>query len=114
MEQKIREYEEFIEAKANGKLGSIERGKLIKYHQEMVSNFQHERLVHLLIMLFFVSVSLGLLVGVGWLAYNWGVMAELIPFYLLTLVVVVLTIYYVKHYYFLENRIQRLYEYTKK
>ena len=56
MEDKIREYEKFIEKKTSGNLGPIERVKLAEYHKEMVANFQHERLVHLLVMLFFVAV----------------------------------------------------------
>jgi len=114
MEQKIREYERFIEQKTSGELGPIERVKVAEYHKEMLANFQHERLVHLLIMLFFVAVSLALIGGFVALTYCFGMRAELIPFYILLGIVIILTIFYVKHYYFLENHIQKLYQYTKK
>lgn len=114
MEQKIREYERFIEQKTSGELGPIERVKVAEYHKEMLANFQHERLVHLLIMLFFVAASLGLICGFAVLTYFFGILVQLIPFYALSAIVVILTIFYVKHYYFLENHIQRLYQYTKK
>ena len=52
MEDKIREYEKFIEEKTSENLGPIERVKVAEYHKEMVANFQHERLIHLIIMLF--------------------------------------------------------------
>ena len=113
MEDKIREYEKFIEKKTSGNLGPIERMKLAEYHKEMVTNFQHERLVHMIVMFFFVGVSLVL---IGALAYDlatYGAMIEMIPFYCLTGLVVILSGFYVKHYYFLENHVQGLYKYNK-
>lgn len=114
MEDKIREYEKFIKEKTSKKLGPIERVKLAEYHREMVTNFQHERLIHLIVMLFFAAVALILLSYLGFdLATN-GFMLEMIPGYILTVIVTILSGFYVKHYYFLENHIQALYEYTKK
>lgn len=113
MEDKIREYEEFIKEKTDGSIGPIERVKLAEYHKEMVTNFQHERLIHLIVMFFFVAVALILL---GYLAYDlavYGFMIEMLPFYILTAIVTILSGAYVKHYYFLENHIQDLYKYNK-
>ena len=114
MEDKIREYEKFIEKKTSSALGPIERVKLAEYHKEMIANFQHERLVHLLIMLFFVSIALGLIGVFAYYLTIFGWMIEMLPFYILTGLVVILLVAYVKHYYFLENHIQALYKYTKK
>lgn len=114
MEDKIREYEKYIKEKTSGKLGPVERLKVAEYHKEMVANFQHERLVHLIIMLFFVAVSLVLLAALGYDIAVYGLMFEMTPFYILTAIVVILSGFYVKHYYFLENHIQALYEYTRK
>jgi len=114
MEDKIREYEKYIKEKTSGKLGPIERVKVAEYHREMVQNFQHERLIHLIIMLFFVTVTLILLGMLGFDIATYGFMMEMLPFYALTAIVVVLSGFYVKHYYFLENHVQALYEYTKK
>ena len=113
MEKKIKEYEKFIEKKTKEKLNPIERVKLMEYHREMVTNFQHERLIHLIIMLFFVAVSLGLLGILVWSLYSLGLVIEMLSFYILTGIVVIMTIFYVKHYYFLENHVQGLYKYTK-
>ena len=114
MEDKIRAYEEYIKRKTSEKLGPIEKLKVAEYHKEMVQNFQHERLIHLIIMLFFVAISLVLLAALGYDLAFYGAALEMIPFYLLTAVTVILSAFYVKHYYFLENHIQALYEYTKK
>lgn len=114
MEDKIKEYEKYIKEKVKKGMGPVERLKVAEYHREMVENFQHERLVHLIIMLFFVGVSLGLLTVFAILVYNVGLLVELTPFYLLCLIVVILTACYIRHYYFLENHIQGLYKYTKQ
>lgn len=114
MEKKIKEYEKFIEKKTSEKLSSAEREQLAEYHREMVTNFQHERLVHLIIMLFFVMISLVLIGGLGWTLCEIGWSLNLLSMYILDAVVVILTICYVKHYYFLENHIQGLYKYAKK
>lgn len=113
MEDKIREYEKFIEKKTSGNLGPIERVKLAEYHKEMVANFQHERLVHLLVMLFFVAVTLGLICALSYYVANFGWMIEMWPLYTLVGLVVILSAAYVKHYYFLENHIQKMYKYNR-
>ena len=113
MEDKIREYEKFIEKKTSGNLGPIERVKLAEYHKEMVTNFQHERLIHMIVMFFFVAVALVLLAALGYDIAVYGYMVTMLPFYILTGIVVILSGFYVKHYYFLENHIQGLYKYNK-
>ena len=113
MEKKIKEYEEFIAKATHMSLSEVERRKLIKYHREMVGNFQHERMIHLIIMLFFVAVTLVLIGLLLWLSYYLGLVLFLTPFYLMVFIVTTLTIFYVKHYYFLENHIQGLYKYTE-
>ncbi len=113
MEDKIREYEAFIKNKTSEPIGPIERVKLAEYHKEMVQNFQHERLIHLIVTLFFSGIALVLL---GFLAYDiayYGFALELLPFYALTVIVVILSGFYIKHYYFLENHVQGLYKYYK-
>ena len=113
MEDMIREYEKFIEEKTSKPLGPIERVKVAEYHKEMVANFQHERLIHLIVMFFFVAIALVLLGFFGYDLATYGFMIELLPYYTLTLIVVILSFFYVKHYYFLENHIQAVYKYNK-
>ena len=113
MEKKIREYEKFIEKKAGDNLGPIERVKLAEYHKEMMANFQHERLIHLIVTFFFVSVTLILLAVFMCSFANLGIVVELIPFYVLTGLMTGLSAAYVKHYFFLENHVQKLYKYSQ-
>lgn len=110
MKNKMKEYEEFIRKEiAKGDWGK----DLLLFHEEMVRCFQHERLVHLIIMLFFVAVDLVLIfltmILIGNLGGEWLVMW---PLYLITLIVTVLAVAYVKYYYFLENHVQGLYRLT--
>ena len=113
MEDKIREYEEYIEEKASENLSASEREKLAEYHNEMVQNFQHERVIHLIVTFFFVSIALMLLAALGYELCVFGPMIEMCSFYLLTGIVVILSFFYVKHYYFLENHVQEMYKYNR-
>ena len=110
MKDKMKEYEKFIKKEIRGGDRSEE---LLHFHEEMVRCFQHERLVHLIIMLFFVAVDLVLIfltvILLSNLGNEWLVMW---PFYLITLVVTALAVAYVRYYYFLENHVQGLYRLT--
>lgn len=113
MEQKIREYEEFIEKEAKRKMSAADRKQLAELHHEMVANFQHERLIHLIITLFFAVFAVAAVFVTAWVIIEFSPVAEMVPLYLLTFILVILTIFYVRHYYFLENHTQELYKYTK-
>lgn len=114
MEKKLHEYEKQIEKKEKETTSPAERAKLAEYHKEMLANFQHERLIHLIVTLFFAMISVTFLFITAWagVAYNFG--KELLPLYILTALLTILTGFYVRHYYVLENHIQGLYKYTEK
>ena len=57
MEQKIRDYEKFIAREAKRDYGTAERKRLLKMHQLMLENFQHERMIHLRVTLFFAFMA---------------------------------------------------------
>lgn len=114
MEKKLLDYEKFIEKKTKEATTAAEKAKLIDYHKEMMVNFQHERLIHLIITLFFVFVSILLLFIAAWAGATYSFGKEMMPLYILMGILVILTGFYVKHYYVLENHIQALYKYTEK
>lgn len=115
MEKKIREYEKYIAREAGrSEMSAAERARLADLHSEMMVNFQHERLIHLMVTLFFALITVIIIFVVAWLVLNYGVMMEMIPLFALVVVLVVLTGCYVRHYYFLENHVQGLYKYTEK
>lgn len=114
MEKRIRAYEKFIKKASGQELSETERARLVEYHHGMMDSFQHERLCHLLVMMFFLLVTLGFALGMAWSMAFVGICAEMAPCYILVGLLVILTGCYVKHYYFLENHIQGLYDYTAK
>lgn len=114
MEKRIKTYEAFIKSTIKTPLTPEERQNLAAYHKEMLLFFQHERLVHLIIMLFFVTITFALLAILIWSVFVLGFKLELICLYILTAITTILSIAYVRHYFFLENHIQSLYDYTSK
>lgn len=76
--------------------------KVLHYHQQQIRWIQHERLIHLLVMLFttflFIISFSALFVIKGWLMI------------VLSLILFILTIFYIFHYYLLENTVQRWYK----
>lgn len=97
MRKYLEEYINEIEEKI--KKGNITQ-KDIENHLIKIKFFQHERMIHLLVTLFyglflFMSVLITLKV---WL------------FALITYMIVIILIFYVRHYFFLENKVQYLYK----
>lgn len=114
MEKMLKEYEKYIAREARRDLSATEKARLAEIHRESVANFQHERLIHLIVTLFFATLTISIVVLAIFEIYSSGFLIKMIPLYLLALILVVLSFFYVKHYYFLENHIQGLYKYTRE
>ena len=91
---KIREIDN--KEKINNKNEIIE--ELIK----QIEFTQHERLIHLIVTVF-VGLSTLILLGLG-------MVTESISFIIVSLITLVLFMFYIFHYYFLENTTQELYK----
>ena len=88
-------YKEYLEYVKNNKVKK----------EDLLTNinfFQHERLIHLLVTIFVGIVTI-LFLGIG-------ISNELISFLIIGLITLVLFIFYIFHYYFLENSTQKLYK----
>lgn len=111
MEKRIKEYEDFIKKRMKNP-----SKELVAYHREMLQNFQHERLVHLLIMIFFVALTLAItsVCMTTMCIVQMKYWLEFLPLMIATVIMWVLSICYVKHYYFLENHVQALYDVSRK
>lgn len=109
MEDKLKNYENFIRKAANQPTP-----ELAEYHAQMVKNFQHERAIHLAVTLFFVAMAVVLLALSMWLITLTQNPIVVAPSLSAAGIMIILSIFYVRHYYFLENHIQTLYDYTKK
>jgi len=91
--------------------------KLNDYHQIVVHDLQHERLIHLIVTFFFAGL---LLVSIGALfmpalivvSYDYSLMSTLIL--VMAAILSVLDVFYIIHYFNLENGVQRLYKLSEK
>ena len=97
----LKNHENFIQEILNRNDEKTDWKKISKMHERKLHYFQHERLIHLLVML---TTSLAAL-----LSFFFTLILELPSFFILTFIILMLSIAYVVHYFKLENGVQRLY-----
>ena len=110
MYAQIKAHNKYVLEQIEKKLTDTERKTLLNYHIERVRDFQHERLIHLLVTFFFAFLFLGSCVA--WLAMPFSQLFW--PLTALVAILFVLELAYVRHYYLLENGVQSLYDLTEK
>lgn len=105
MEQRILSYRKYMDELLAGErfaqMSKEEREQLKKEHLTQISFFQHERLIHLIVTVAFAVLEM--------LSVMITLLFPGIATILLTLIVLVLLIPYIRHYYILENEVQKLY-----
>lgn len=106
MTKQIKAYLSFLEGFFSGKKSREElfamRDKLLR----RIAFYQHERLIHLIVtMSFAVFFLLSLIMFLTF--HGAGLL-------MLTVLLLVMTVAYIKHYYFLENSVQKMYLYYYK
>lgn len=80
--------------------------ELLAYHDKQISWIQHERLAHLITMMF---VCLFFLMAFGFTMIHFA-----LPYILLTALLLILSVAYILHYYRLENNVQRWYSLSNR
>ena len=75
--------------------------ELLAYHDKQIQWMQHERLVHLIVMLFVCLFTL--------LSFGFTVIRTSTPSLILSALLLILSVAYVIHYYQLENDVQKRY-----
>lgn len=75
--------------------------EIISEHLIKISFFQHERLIHLLVTLFYALFVFIFLAFSIWITYQ---------FLIVELILLVFLGFYIKHYFFLENGVQYMYK----
>ena len=101
MDKQITEHYQITIKRLETAKSQTDLAELARYHRTRVQEFQHERLIHLLVTFFFAGLFLASLAA--FLAT--AAMG-------LALILFVLELAYIRHYYQLENGVQRLYELT--
>lgn len=100
----------FITRRLERTLSDVERRRLLRYHDMRVRDFQHERLIHLLVTFFFGCLLVG---AIAALLVS-PLPALVWPLTLLVVILACLELAYIRHYYLLENGVQSLYVLTER
>lgn len=105
MEQRILSYRKYMDELLAGEsfaqLSKEEREQLKREHLTQISFFQHERLIHLIVTVTFAIMEL--------LSVLLTLLFPGIATMLLTVAILILLIPYIRHYYILENEVQKMY-----
>ena len=105
MEKRILAYRKRIDELLQSKEADWE--KILEEHLTQVAFFQHERLIHLIVTVLFAVLEIMSILGTVVLA---AMESGNIAMSLLTILLLVLLIPYIRHYYILENGVQKMYK----
>lgn len=106
MEQRILNYRKYIDELLQEK--DIDWKALQKEHLIQIGFFQHERLIHLIVtVIFAVLTMMAICMAFGLMALG---VEGAFGWLLIMAVFMVLLIPYIRHYYILENEVQKMYK----
>jgi hypothetical protein len=112
MDKKLARYYVEIQKELKNENDGLTKERLFRYHCQRVTEFQHERFIHLVITLFFAALTIGsYILCVIAFGLNIPNLAPLVA--ALTIILTVLETCYIGYYYQLENGTQKLYEITE-
>ncbi len=97
----IKKHENYIKEMLEKNLNREELLELLAYHDKQTQWMQHERLIHLIVMLFICLFML--------LSFGFAIMRISVPAIILSVLLLTLSAAYIIHYYRLENGVQRWY-----
>ena len=93
--------DDLIEYESNPNYTKEQYEAAIKEHLIQIGFFQHERFIHLIVMVLFAIITIGCVL--------FTVVHFDIPILILTVLSFILLVPYIAHYYLLENNVQRMY-----
>lgn len=101
MKERIVNYLAYIDSILNADDADTDYDKLIKEHLVQIGFFMHERLIHLIVTVLF---AIGTFMTIfAYLALN------NLGLLILTMLLIILLVPYIMHYYRLENGVQKMY-----
>lgn len=106
MEKRLKDYLQYMEAMKIEELSEEERKDMAAKMLVQIQFFQHERLIHLI-----VTVTFALLTVLS--IFTFLTLAQ-IGLLVLSALLIILLVPYIRHYYILENGVQKLYTYYDK
>ena len=99
MEKRILNYRKYIDDLLMR--DDLDWETVIKEHLIQISLFQHERLIHLIVTITFAILEV-IVIGLCVVSFTLGVG-------LLAIALLILLVPYIRHYYILENEVQKMY-----
>ena len=106
MEKRIKDSLQYLEQLDFNALSKEEQNALSNTLLQQISFFQHERLIHLIVTAIFAIVTFLCLLS--------NIFQPSLSVILLTFVLLILLVPYIRHYYILENSVQKMYTYYDK
>lgn len=97
----MKKHETYVSESLNKNLTKEELRELLAFHDKQIQWMQHERLSHLIVMVFVCFFTL--------LIFGFAVVQTSMPSIILSVIFLFLTLAYIIHYYRLENGVQRWY-----
>ncbi len=98
----LKKYMENIQQRMKNYSSQSELEEIFSEHKDKIAFMQHERLVH-----FLVTMMFALLLAIFMISF---LLTENIALLILVTIIIVLLLFYIKHYYFLENTLQKMYK----
>jgi len=102
MKKRILDYKNRIDTLIKQDSPDTDWKMVLEEHLVQISFFQHERLIHLIVTVLFALMTLTTIAI--------GIIADYPYMFLGTVMLLVLLIPYISHYYLLENEVQHMYE----
>ena len=102
MTEYLTNYMKYVQERLEKCTDSAELDEIMAEHLDKIAFMQHERIVHFLVTMMF-AIILTILISTLLFTQNLAVLA-------LVTIMVVLIAFYIKHYYFLENTVQKMYK----
>lgn len=103
MGKRLRNYLHYLKDRTSQELSAEESSALLQDLLHQIAFFQHERLIHLIVTVTFAILTVAML----FISFFY----QMLSLYLLLLLFLILLIPYIRHYYLLENGVQKLYGY---
>ncbi len=103
MRRRIENYMSYVESMLEIELSSEEKEQFVRQFLIQLDFYQHERLIHLLVTLAFAVL------GITSLMFNYVLLS--IPLTVFSFGVLIFLFFYVRHYFFLERSVQKMYTY---
>lgn len=102
MTEYLKEYMKTVQQKLESCRNSEEIEEIFSEHKDKIAFMQHERIVHFLVTMMFAIVFAVFMTAM--------LLTENLMMLVLVTIIIVLLGFYIKHYYFLENTVQKMYK----